>query len=302
MSIGKQDLQELAQGLGEYQQRYATNLARTEALMGDPSRLNVLLQEQQLEETREKQAETEQMEEQLQEAILSGDTNKALALAAGLNKGSIVQFLQSKQRADQPYLIGDGRFTVTPTNGELDISVNQGVIDTYEQLEEEERAAKSKFLPSSLIKSEDEDYLALEQHTNLQTDINRFVKNIDEGKLEVGFGEDIQAFFGNLGFKDLDTDSQQKLNNYNDLKRFVTRYVNDILRLNKGPQTDGDAARALDELRAAKTTSDLKRVLETLKNVSNREINYRKTQINRRRANVGVKGVDFDKPTWKIVE
>lgn len=47
MSIGKQDLQELAQGLGEYQQRYATNLARTEALMGDPSRLNALLEMQQ---------------------------------------------------------------------------------------------------------------------------------------------------------------------------------------------------------------------------------------------------------------
>ena len=46
MSIGKQDLQELAQGLGEYQQRYATNLARTEAMMGDPRRLNALLQEQ----------------------------------------------------------------------------------------------------------------------------------------------------------------------------------------------------------------------------------------------------------------
>lgn len=47
MSIGKQDLQELAQGLGEYQQRYATNLARTEAMMGDPSRLNALLEMQQ---------------------------------------------------------------------------------------------------------------------------------------------------------------------------------------------------------------------------------------------------------------
>jgi len=302
MSIGKQDLQELAQGLGEYQQRYATNLARTEAMMGDPSRLNVLMQQQQLEETREKQEETEQMEEQLQEAILSGDTNKALALAAGLNKGSIVQFLQSKQRADQPDLIGDGRFTVAPTNGKLDISVNQGVIDTYEQIEEGERAAKKKVLPNTLIKSEDEDYLALEQHTNLQTDINRFVKNIDEKKLEVGFGEDIQAFFGNLGAVDLDLDSQEKLNNYNDLKRFVTRYVNNILRLNKGPQTEGDAQRALDELRAAKTTSDLKRVLETLKNISDREINFRKTAINRRRANAGVAGVDFDKPTWKIVE
>jgi hypothetical protein len=47
MSIGKQDLQELAQGLGEYQQRYATNLARTEAMMGDPSRLNTLLKQEQ---------------------------------------------------------------------------------------------------------------------------------------------------------------------------------------------------------------------------------------------------------------
>ena len=47
MSIGKQDLQELAQGLGEYQQKYALDLARTEAMMGDPSRLNALMQMQQ---------------------------------------------------------------------------------------------------------------------------------------------------------------------------------------------------------------------------------------------------------------
>tara|TARA_R100000734_G_C3316926_1_gene109680 strand:+ start:210 stop:1094 length:885 start_codon:yes stop_codon:yes gene_type:complete len=47
MSIGKQDLQELAQGLGEYQQKYAIDLARTEAMMGDPSRLNALMQMQQ---------------------------------------------------------------------------------------------------------------------------------------------------------------------------------------------------------------------------------------------------------------
>ena len=47
MSIGKQDLQELAQGLGEYQQKYAIDLARTEAMMGDPSRLNALLEMQQ---------------------------------------------------------------------------------------------------------------------------------------------------------------------------------------------------------------------------------------------------------------
>ncbi len=47
MSIGKQDLQELAQGLGEYQKKYAIDLARTEAMMGDPSRLNALLEMQQ---------------------------------------------------------------------------------------------------------------------------------------------------------------------------------------------------------------------------------------------------------------
>jgi hypothetical protein len=45
MSIGKQDLQELAQGLGEYQQKYALDLARTEAMMGDPSRLNALMEQ-----------------------------------------------------------------------------------------------------------------------------------------------------------------------------------------------------------------------------------------------------------------
>lgn len=253
-------------------------------------------------EAEEKRRKEEQMNLELQEAIASGDRDKALSIAAGLNRGSVIQALQAQERAEQPYLIGEGDFTVTPTDGKLEITTNEEVIEAKRKIEEEEKASVPKVLPNTLIKSEDEDYLALEQHTNLQTDINRFIDNVEKGTLEVGFGEDVQTFFGNLGVLPQDPESQEKLNNYNDLKRFVTRYVNSILRLNKGPQTEGDAIRALDELRAAKTTSDLQRVLKTLQNISDREINFRKTSINRRRTNAGVENVDFDKPTWKIVE
>lgn len=253
-------------------------------------------------EAEEKRRKEEQMNLELQEAIASGDRDKALSIAAGLNRGSVIQALQAQERAEQPYLIGEGDFTVTPIDGKLEITTNEEVIEAKRKIEEEEKASVPKVLPNTLIKSEDEDYLALEQHTNLQTDINRFLDNVEKGTLEVGFGEDVQTFFGNLGVLPQDPESQEKLNNYNDLKRFVTRYVNNILRLNKGPQTEGDAIRALDELRAAKTTSDLQRVLKTLQNISDREINFRKTSINRRRTNAGVANVDFDKPTWKIVE
>jgi len=304
---------QLQNQVGQLQARKNQQLGSMLLALGDIFRgqdpATGVIQRQQLfqEQEEERQARLEKqrvqtMEKNLQEALDAGDTDKALSLAVGLDKSALVQYLQAQRKSDQPYIIGGGRYTVTPTDGELDITVNQAVIDAEQRIAEQAKEDKSKVLPSTLIKSEDEDYTALEQHQNLQTDIDRFLTNIDEGKLEVGFGEDIQSFFGNLGLRSLDQESQEKLSNYNDLKRFVTRYVNNILRLNKGPQTEGDALRALDELKASKNPEDLKRVLSTLKNISNREINFRKTTINRRRESADVVSVDFDKPTWKIVE
>lgn len=312
LSAGARGEDPLAAGLEvrrmQEQQRLAKEQKKLqEELFKDPKYKNIatILGPQfafQQREAEEKRRKEEQMNLELQEAIASGDTDKALSIAAGLNRGSVIQAIQAKERAEQPYLIGEGDFTVTPKDGKLEVTTNEEVIEAKRKIEEEERDAVPKLLPASLLKVEDEDYIAAKDHENIKRDVDKFLKAIDEGKLEAGFGEEIQSYFGNLGLTELNEQSREKIGNYNDLKRFVTRYVNSILRLNKGPQTEGDALRALDELKASRNIEDVKRVLENLRNISDREITFRKSSINRRRKSYGAEVVDFDTPTWKIVE
>ena len=80
------------------------------------------------------------------------------------------------------------------------------------------------------------------------------------------------------------------------------RYVNEALRLNKGPQTEGDAQRAMKELDAAKTKDDVIRLLKDLRKTNTTSIGYTKEDINRRRETADVKPFDFDNISWKIVD
>lgn len=106
MSIGKQDLQELAQGLGEYRQEYAMDLATREAMMGDPSRLNTLLQEQ-----RRVKAETEEelKRKQFDEFVegLSEGSFKNLAKALGPEKIETLLLEQYKRELPKEMTISD---------------------------------------------------------------------------------------------------------------------------------------------------------------------------------------------------
>jgi hypothetical protein len=259
-----------------------------------------------IQQTQKQEQETE-LENQLQESLNRGDTDTALSLAARLGKTSVVQYLQGERRRTEPQLLGDGKYTVSfDESGKPKIDINQEIIDAELELakKEKEIARIGKTLPATLIKSEDEDFTALSNLGGVETDIDFFIDAVREGNLEVGYGEDIQAAFGNLGImrQYMDAESKEKLANYNAFERWKQTYVNESLRLNKGPQTEGDAQRAMKELEAAKTPEDVLRVLQDLKKTNAREVKFRKEQINRRRSTADVDPYDFSNLSWKIIE
>jgi len=270
------------------------------ALRGDPQFA------QQTLALKEKGIERQQNAE-LQQALAEGNTDKALSLAARMGKTSVVQYLQGERTRTRPQLISDGKFTVTYNEqGMPVVTPNEEVIEAELDIakRQAELEKETRTLPPVLIKSEDEDFDALQSLEKVESDIDFFINSLDKNEMEVGYGEDLQAKIGNLGVlqRFMDEESKLKLANYNAFERWKQRYVNESLRLNKGPQTEGDAQRAMLELEAAKTKEDVKRLLEDLKKTNTKSIGYTKEDINRRRSTAGVKPFDFNNISWKIIE
>ena len=270
------------------------------ALRGDPkfAQQTLALQQQSLE--RQQNAE-------LEKALAAGDTDRALSLAARLGKTSVIQYLQGERARTKPQLIGDGKFTVTyDEQGMPVVTPNEGVIEAELDIARraKELEKETRTLPPTLIKSEDEDFDALQALEKVETDIDFFIDALEKNEMEVGYGEDVQAALGNLGVfqRFMDEESKLKLANYNAYERWKQRYVNEALRLNKGPQTEGDAQRAMKELDAAKTKDDVIRLLKDLRKTNTTSIGYTKEDINRRRETADVKPFDFDNISWKIVD
>ena len=270
------------------------------ALRGDPkfAQQTLALQQQSME--RQQNAE-------LEKALAAGDTDRALSLAARLGKTSVIQYLQGERARTKPQLIGDGKFTVTyDEQGMPVVTPNEGVIEAELDIARraKELEKETRTLPPTLIKSEDEDFDALQALEKVETDIDFFIDALEKNEMEVGYGEDVQAALGNLGVfqRFMDEESKLKLANYNAYERWKQRYVNEALRLNKGPQTEGDAQRAMKELDAAKTKDDVIRLLKDLRKTNTTSIGYTKEDINRRRETADVKPFDFDNISWKIVD
>jgi hypothetical protein len=100
-------------------------------------------------------------------------------------------------------------------------------------------------------------------------------------------GEDIADFFGNLGIGVSGETSQERLANKNSFERWKQGYVNTVLQAAKGPQTDGDARRALEQLKSAKTPEAVVSLLKEIKEANNREILFNKSSVDLRRTNFG---------------
>jgi hypothetical protein len=143
-----------------------------------------------------------------------------------------------------------------------------------------ELAQASKPLPSGIQKAEDADYDAAQAAINLATDADKYLTSIKSGNIKFGLKDRISITARSaLGSGDPDVVAR------NDFERFKTTLVNESLRLNKGTQTEGDAARAAKELQGAESAADAGKAIQTLRDLNARRAADYKNTIERRRAN-----------------
>jgi hypothetical protein len=138
----------------------------------------------------------------------------------------------------------------------------------------------SKPLPPGIQKAEDADYDAAQAAINLAKDADKYLTSIKSGNIKFGLKDRISITARSaLGSGDPDVVAR------NDFERFKTTLVNESLRLNKGTQTEGDAARAAKELQGAESAADAGKAIQTLRDLNARRAGDYKSAIERRRAN-----------------
>jgi hypothetical protein len=151
-----------------------------------------------------------------------------------------------------------------------------------DQLRQEEKANKP--LRPDLAKDEEADYTRASEARNLAVEAYGYVNSIKSGNIKFGLKDRASiATRSALGSNDPDVVAR------NDFERFKTRLVNESLRLNKGTQTEGDAARSIKELQGAESEVDAAKAINTLAELNARKVSDAQQAIERRRINAGAK-------------
>jgi hypothetical protein len=148
-----------------------------------------------------------------------------------------------------------------------------------------------------------EDVTQVRELASLNTRLDSVMDDIASGDLEFGLVEDSFNFVRNFTGFALGEKGARKMIAKNKYERFIQKYVNDSLRLNKGVQTEGDAMRAIRELRAARDVRAVEAALSSLEEINNRAQDIRKARVQDRRALYGMKQFNFgDNVSFKEVD
>lgn len=146
--------------------------------------------------------------------------------------------------------------------------------------------AANKPLRADLAKEEDADYVLAKDAKNLATDAYGYINRIKSGEIKFGLKDRVSISARNaFGSQDPDVLAR------NDYDKFIVQLTNESLRLNKGTQTEGDAQRALQEVKSAESAADAARAMNKLAEINARRVSDAKTSVERRRANAGYKDV-----------
>jgi hypothetical protein len=149
----------------------------------------------------------------------------------------------------------------------------------------------AKPMPASAIALQNKyaEDLAVAQGT--QQNVDKFVSQIESGKLDFGYFSNLY----NKG-KNLVGMSDEESRNLSSFQSSLEKMRNDSLRLNAGVQTDGDAQRAWNELFQSLNDPDLvKQRLSEIKEINNRGAMLKKLQIDSLRENYGQPEYDYSK-------
>jgi len=181
------------------------------------------------------------------------------------------------------------------------------------QLDIADRQRVAKGLPANARAAEDKDYSELEVLNNTTASGNEILQMFGKvpgqngqgdtftGNLQIGPQGLVMGLVGSVG---LGGNAAREISISRDAyNQFITKLVNDTLRLNKGPQTDQDAIRAADEIGRAKTNAAAYSAIERMMKFLERQKASTQKSINIRRDNLGFPQVKFGgKISWEIVK
>lgn len=141
-------------------------------------------------------------------------------------------------------------------------------------------AIPSKPIPPVIQKAEDADYESGQSAINLAIDANKYLNTIKSGAIKFGPLDKLSTSVrGAFGSESPDVTAR------NDFESFKTRLVNESLRLNKGTQTEGDAVRSANELKASDSMEGAAKAIATLMELNTRKAQDAQNSIIRRRKN-----------------
>lgn len=206
-----------------------------------------------------------------------------------------LQMEKTAARADLPIteVIGGGAFLkiTDPETGEVSFKKNEEVADYL--LDSKKANQKPGTLSDSLAKQQTEDLDSIRTVQNINEQVEDFLDDIDEGELVFGMTSNfVDSKFGQA----IGVGGGKYTQKRNEFRRFMNRLRNELLRIAKGVQTDGDAQRALDELLLpdeSLTTEGVRGALEYLYSTNTATIARLQSKVDDLRSAKGMKPYDF---------
>jgi len=140
-----------------------------------------------------------------------------------------------------------------------------------------------KVLPPKALTDESANITSAYESTQLANQVDSQMKSLITSGIKFSPAKNAQlAIQSSLG------STSPEVLAYNDFAQFKTKLVNDTLRLNKGTQTEGDAVRAANELTNAKSTQDVIRSLQKIRDINAQTVGMQNQIITSRRKSGGL--------------
>jgi len=168
--------------------------------------------------------------------------------------------------------------TITQQEFQRQMALNQQALQR--QLADQKN---QKVLPAGALKMESENITSAYESSQLANQVDSQMKSLITSGIKFNPVKNAQlATQSALG------STNPEVLAYNDFQQFKTKLVNDTLRLNKGTQTEGDAVRAANELTNAKSTQDIIRSLQKIRDINAQTVAMQNQIVTSRRKSGGL--------------
>jgi len=208
----------------------------------------------------------------------------------------LAQAKQMESSATRPILtdLGNGAFTrvTDPVTGKSTIVENNDVKE-YLERQATKKQTKNINLSDKQIEAQTDELDNIASTNDLISETDGFLDMIADGELEFGF---IDSVGDSLSLATGIGDTQEAMNSQS-FDRYITRLGNELMRMAKGVQTDGDAKRVIGELVTgieSKNTDAVENALVKLRDVQNKTVRRLKAKVQNRRKAKGLDNYDFN--------